>query len=103
MLIHRLLLTKVNFCHNELIIGCWDNEGVCWTDLLHVEVYMEPGIQISIRRAFCIYQWKSQTEAIIVCPAYAVESRSALAWKIRRYAYLVNIYLWIWINDRRLR
>ena len=48
MPLHRLFLMEVNRCHNELRTGCWDNEGVCCTDLLHVEVESGLDIKISI-------------------------------------------------------
>ena len=68
MLLQRLLLTEVNCCHNELRKGRWDNEGVRWMDLLHVEVDLGLEIKISIQRAFCIRQWQSIWRAIQILP-----------------------------------
>ena len=63
MLLQRLLLTEVNCCHNELRKGRWDNEGVRWMDLLHVEVESGLDTKISIQRTFCIRRWQSIYQA----------------------------------------
>ena len=85
MFLHRLLLTEVNCCHNELRIGRWYNKGVCWTDLIHVEVDSGLDIKIIIKRALLSAGGKvsiertryCQSKAIIFWPAQDIESRSA--------------------------
>ena len=79
MLLHGILLAEVNCCHNDLRTGRWENEGVCWTDLLYVEVELGLDIKIIIQQTFYIRRWKSIWRAYQILPS---ESHCRLACSI---------------------